>query len=396
MKIPSAGTPVSPLALTCAFLPIGGIETLRAAIRARTHILWCGLTGSGTSAIYACLRALKNQSGRTRVVLPAYTAPSLILPIRKAGLIPVLCDICPETLNAGPDELLSRVDDHTLAVMPVHMFGLPANVPAIAQHLRDAGVAVIEDAASAQGARIGDREVGTFGDIGIYSFNRGKNLSTLSGGAILTCREDWIPALEAEIAAFPCPGVKQSLKIRAFATALGIVVRPIGYTLLHPLAARFKYTALHADFRIDAYTDFQARLGCALLKKLDAFTAVRESNARFFRQALEPLVSLPRILPGSSPAHNQFPILLPDERMRTSLHRAICHTGLEATLLYPDPIHRLYPDIWDGIGPDPYPNATAISRRLLLLPAHPLVPRRTLERAVEIVEKAIKKVRRET
>lgn len=396
MKIPSAGTPVSPLSLARAFLPIGGTETFRTAIQMRVNVPWCGLTGSGTSAIYACLRALKKQSGRTGIVLPAYTAPSLILPIRKAGLSPVLCDICPETLNAGPEELLSRVNGNTLAVMPVHMFGLPTDVPAIAQHLGDTGVAVLEDAASAQGARMGDREVGAFGDIGIYSFNRGKNLSTLSGGAILTSRTDWIPALKAEIAAFPRPNAKQRLKICAFATALGIIVRPLGYTLLHPLAAPFKYTALHADFRIDTYTDFQARLGCALLKKLDAFTAARESNARFLRQALEPLVGLPRLLPGSCPAHNQFPILLPDETMRTALHRAICDTGLEATLLYPDPIHRLYPDIWDGIGSDPYPNATDISRRLLLLPAHPLVPRRALERAVEIIEKTIKSGRRET
>jgi len=96
-------------------------------------------------------------------------------------------------------------------------------------------------------------------------------------------------------------------------------------------------------------------------------------------------------LPGSQPAHNQFPWLLQDKNTRTAIHQAVLETGLEATLLYPDPIHRLYKDIWDGTGPDPFPNATDISRRLLLIPVHPLVPQHALEQAAEAIKRTLTK-----
>lgn len=394
MKTSSAGTPISPFTLLRGFLPIGGKTTLQSALQQQLNVAWCGLSGSGTSAIYACLCALQKHSDKTEVVLPAYTAPSLILPIRKAGLTPVLCDISPETLNSGSQEMLPRVSSNTLAIMPVHMFGLPTDVLHMNQQLATEPVFTIEDAASAMGAEIGGIPVGTQSDIGIYSFNRGKNLSTFTGGAAFTNREDLIKDIDAEINAFPHPNLKYALKIRAFSVALSMVVHPLGYTLLHPLASKFKYTSLHTDFHTWAYTSYQARLGLSLIKKLERFTKKREQNAQHLIQSLSDIdgVKLPHVLAGSRPAYNQFPILLPDEATRETVHQAILKTGLEATLLYPDPIHRLYPDIWNGQGMDPFPNATTIAKRILLLPVHPLVPQKALTNAVEAIAQTLKKI----
>ena len=373
---------------------MGGKATLQAALQKQLHVAWCGLSGSGTSAIYATLRALRKHSDKTEVVLPAYTAPSLILPIRKAGLTPVLCDISPETLNSGSQEMLPCVTSNTLAIMPVHMFGLPTDVPQMNQHLKNTNVFTIEDAASAMGAEIDGIPVATQSDIGIYSFNRGKNLSTFTGGAALTNREDLIADIDAEINTFPHPNLKYALKIRAFSVALSLVVHPLGYSLLHPLASKFKYTSLHTDFHTWAYTHYQARLGLRLIRKLEHFTNKRAQNAQYLIQSLSDIdgVKLPQVLANSRPAYNQFPILLPDETTRETVHQAILQTGLEATLLYPDPIHRLYPDIWDGQGADPFPNATTVSKRILLLPVHPLVPQKALAKATEAIAKTLKKI----
>ncbi len=392
MKIPSAGTPISALDLLRGFLGSGQPADLEADLRRLTGAAWCGLAGSGTSALYAILQALRKRSDRTEVLLPAYTAPSLVLPIRKAGLCPVLCDISPETFNAGSKEMLDRVNADTLAVMPVHMFGLPTDMPAIIEQLQGSGCFVIEDACSAMGTQIGDRHAGVFGDVGFYSFNRGKNLSTLSGGAVVTHREDLAPDLKAALAAFPAPGLSRRLRIALFSAALALAVRPLGYTLLHPAVSKFKYTELHTDFDIAAYTRFQARIGRSLLPKLEKIAALRAENGRFFYQALADVdgVRLPRVPAGCIPAYNQFPILLPDERTRAAVHQAILKTGLEATLLYPEPIHRIYSDIWDGSGADPFPHATTVARRLLLLPAHPLAPRAALERALEALKDTVK------
>lgn len=393
MKIPSAGTPVSIFDLLRAFFPMGGVQSFATHLKQTLDVAWCGLSGSGTSSIYATLCALQKHSNAKKIVLPCYTAPSLILPIRKAGLEPVLCDISPETLNAGPQEILPCIDDNTLAIMPVHMFGLPTDVPHMSKQLKNSGVFVIEDAASAMGARIDGVQVGTRSDIGIYSFNRGKNMATYTGGALLSTREDLIPDLESAMGIYPYPNLAYALKIRLFACALAAVVRPRAYTLLQGLADRFKYTTLHTDFHTWAYTNFQARLGKSVFRNLETFTQIRENNAQFLRDELHDIdgVRLPRILKGSRPAYNQFPLLLPDESTREAVHRAILETGTESTLLYPDPIHRLYPDIWNGTGPDPYPNATTVARRLLLVPIHPLVPQRALERAADAIAKTLKK-----
>jgi perosamine synthetase len=393
MKTPSAGTPISPLTLLRAFLPLGGKATLQTAIQQQLNVKWCGLSGSGTSAIYATLLALRKHSDKTEVVLPAYTAPSLILPIRKAGLTPILCDISPNTLNAGSQEILLHVGQNTLAVMPVHMFGLPMDILELNRQLSGQNVFTIEDAASAMGAEIDGLPVATQSDIGVYSFNRGKNLSTFTGGAVLSNREDLVQDIESEINKFPQPNFKYAAKIRAFSVALSVVVHPVGYSLLLPLASKFKYTSLHTDFHTWGYTDYQARLGLRLIQKLEAFTQKRTQNATYLTKALSEIegIKLPSILPNSRPAYNQFPILLPDEKIRQTVHEAILQTGLEATLLYPDPIHRLYPDIWDKQGKDPFPQATAIAKRILLLPVHPLVPHRALERAAYAMAQTLKK-----
>ncbi|MFT5370311.1 MAG: perosamine synthetase [Candidatus Latescibacterota bacterium] len=394
MKTPSAGTPISPLTLLRGFLPIGGTETLQRAIQKQLNVTWCGLSGSGTSGVFATLKALRKHSDKTEVILPAYTAPSLILPIRKAGLTPILCDISPDTLNSGSNEILPCVGQNTLAIMPVHMFGLPTDVPEMNRQLSNENVFTIEDAASAMGAEIDNVPVATQSDIGVFSFNRGKNLSTFTGGAVLSNREDLIKDIDTEIKAFAQPNFKYALKIRTFSVALSMVVHPLGYSLLLPLASKFKYTSLHTDFHTWAYTHYQARLGLQLIKKLEQFTNQRAGNAQYLIQALTDIegVKLPQLLPNSRPAYNQFPILLPDETTRQTVHQAILKTGLEATLLYPDPIHRLYPDIWDGQGRDPFPNATTVAKRILLLPVHPLVPQGALERAVEAIAKTLKKI----
>ncbi len=392
MKIPSAGTPISFNDLARGLFGERSRSDFTAALRQHFGVTWCGLTGSGTASLYAILNALKRGSDRTEVLLPAYTAPSLILPIRKAGLRPVLADISPETFNSGSEEMLNRVGSETLAVMPVHMFGLPTDVDTMATQVQGSPVFIVEDACSAMGTEVAGRQAGTWGDIGFFSCNRGKNLSTVRGGAVVTSREDLIPGLEAELGRFPEPDPRKRFGAVMLSCALAIVVRPWGYTMLYPIAARFKYTELHTDFDSLQYTPYQARLGLSLLARFGEMVQKRVQNGRLVLEALSDVdgARLPRILKGSKPVFNQFPVLLPDERTRDTLHKSILGLGLEATLLYPEPIHRTYPDLWDGRGTDPYPHATAVARRLLLLPVHPLVPRKILERALDTIRQTLK------
>jgi perosamine synthetase len=391
LKTPSAGTPIGLLDLLAA--GAGRAEDgFQLALSRLWDVPWCRLTGSGTAALYAALRVLAARSSRRQILLPAYTAPSLILPIRKAGLEPVLADVSLSSFNSGAGDLLDRVNEQTLAVLPVHMFGLPIDMDGLVSGVDGTGVMVIEDACSAMGSEMGNRQAGTLGDIGFHSFNRGKNLSTVAGGALVAACPDLRAALEREIAAFDAPGLQHRLRNAAYAGGLAAAVRPWGYTLLQPLLSGYKYTTLHTDFHTRTYTGFQSRLGNRLLGKWDTIRAARVDNGDFLRQALSGVggATQAEVLDDTVPVYNQYPVLMPDENYRDRAHRAICETGLEATVLYPDPIHRIYEDVWPGTRPDPFPNATEMSRRLLLIPVHPLVPRRALERAVDALDEAMR------
>ncbi|MSS70946.1 MAG: hypothetical protein EXS64_05595 [Candidatus Latescibacteria bacterium] len=392
--IPSTGTPASFFDLVRAYLPVGGERRFEEAFCRWAGSPWCRFVNSGTTALYLILKALRTlRPDRDEVLLPAYTAPSLVLPIRRAGLRPVLCDVDLETLNADLTDAGGRLTPRTLAFLMIPMYGLPCDAAEARRMAERYGAFLVEDAASAMGSRMDGRMAGTRGDVGFLSFNRGKNLSTVSGGVVLTDREEIQQAVAAQCATLPAASLRAEVRLGVRAFALALAVRPFWYTLLHGTISRFKYTSLHTDFEMSRYTDFQARLGFSLLRCAETFLTQRHKNGILLYNILSNTegVALPRILPGAHVVFNQFPVLLSDPETRDAAHRAVLKAGVEATTLYPEPIHRLYGDLGYGRDPDPFPGATAVSRRLLLLPTHPLIEASRLREAGEAVIRAVKR-----
>jgi len=143
------------------------------------------MVNSGTAALHVALLALGVGPG-VDVVVPDFTFPATGNAVFLTGAIPVLADVDPATLAVTAEELERRVTPRTRVVMPVHPFGLPADMKAINEMAEEARVSVLEDAAAALGSRIDDRSCGTFGRIGCFSFHPRKSLTTGEGGAIVT------------------------------------------------------------------------------------------------------------------------------------------------------------------------------------------------------------------
>ena len=383
---PSAGTPISLRDLLYGVSSRGGIGRFEKAIRRWADVSWCRLVNSGTTACYLALEVLKHLSGKTEVVLPAYTAPSLLLPIWKAGLKPVLCDISPDTFNMDESQLDRHIGERTLCVLPVHMFGMPCDMDSVCRAARDRGAFVLEDAASSMGSRLHGRMTGTFGDVAFLSLNRGKNLSTLAGGCLLTDREDLGGELGRACDALPAPGTAQRAVMATKLVGLSLAVRPAFYTLLYPFVAQFKYTTLHTDFDSFRYTDLQAAVGLSLFRRQEEILRRRHENGMLLYTELSSVVGVrvPKILPDSIPSFNQFPVMFESRAMRDDLHRRIREAGVEATILYPDPIHRIY-DLGYDLSDDPFPNATCLASRLLLIPTHPMIGKGRLARVLEVI-----------
>ena len=140
---------------------------------------------SGEAALRLCLSAAGLPSG-AEVIVPAYTFVASATAVLQVGGVPVFADVDPETYCLDPRSAEAMIGPDTAAIMPVHMGGLPADMASVTQLARQHGVAVIEDAAQAWGARFQGRAVGALGTAGSFSFHASKNITAGEGGIILT------------------------------------------------------------------------------------------------------------------------------------------------------------------------------------------------------------------
>jgi dTDP-4-amino-4,6-dideoxygalactose transaminase len=185
---------------------------------------------SGTTALYLALKVLGIGPG-DEVLTVANSWISTVTVILEAGATPVFVDVDPRTGTMCPEALLAKVGPKTRAVLPVHMYGIPANMPRIVEIAQARGLRVIEDACQAIGARIGDRHVGTFGDIGCLSFHASKLVgSPADGGMLLTNDKALHDALRsASLPDWTLASTKPQLRVPS---RLGAIQVPV---LLHKL-----------------------------------------------------------------------------------------------------------------------------------------------------------------
>ena len=163
------------------------------------------------------------------------------------------------------------------------------------------------------------------------------------------------------------------------------------YTLFYNLISKLKYTALHTDFESCAYTNFQAGVGRSLFSHTGRIFGKRYDHGMFLFDKLNGLkgISLPELIPHATTVFNQFPVLFNDEGVKEKVFERIISTGIESTKLYPDPIHRVYDLGYDVDRNDPFPNATYFSKRLLLIPTHPMLNVAGLSRMVNIIKEGL-------
>lgn len=295
-------------------------------------------TGNGTDAIELALRALGIGPGDI-VITAANTAVASVAAIELAGAAPLLVDVDEATLTLAPEHLTRAIAQRgkraPKAVLPVHLYGQPADMPAIASLANEHGLKVIEDCAQAHGALIGDRKTGTWGDAAAFSFYPTKNLGALGdGGAVVTDEA----------------GLAERLR----------ELRVYGW--------RERYISEHPGMntRLD---ELQAAILRVKLRALDAENARRAQIAGRYENALRDLpLRLPSCRPDSHHVYHQYVIRLPN---RDGLRQHLEERKIHTSILYPVPIH-LQPAYRDRVEvAGPLPVAERAARELLCLPMHP-------------------------
>lgn len=143
---------------------------------------------SGTAALHCALKALNIRPG-DEVITQSHTFVATVEAIIESGAVPVITDI-DETLNMDPVDLEKKITSRTRAIIPVHMLGVPCNMDAIIKIAAHHNIPVLEDACQALGANYHGKSVGTLGDVGVFSFDFGKTLTTGEGGMVVSNKEE--------------------------------------------------------------------------------------------------------------------------------------------------------------------------------------------------------------
>jgi dTDP-4-amino-4,6-dideoxygalactose transaminase len=289
-------------------------------------------TANGTAALHAALHACGIGEGDIVVTTP-FSFVATANAVRFCGAQPVFADIDPVTYNIDPDCVRTVIEEKgdIDAILPVHLYGLPADMEALAEIANEHDAALIEDAAQAHGAHYRGDPVGSLGDAAAFSFYPTKNMTTGEGGIVVTDDPD--------------------------------IARRAARFVNHGRDEDGEHVDVGHNFRM---TSVAGAIGRVQLSRLDGFVRERRANAALLTEALAGTpVTTPTELDGRKHAFHQYTVRC-DDRDALAVH--LKEAGIEAGVYYPDPIHELpaYNDVDASC-----PVAERPAREVLSLPVHP-------------------------
>lgn len=298
------------------------------------RVRYCVGMDSGTAALHLALLVCGVKPG-DEVITTTHTFFATSEVISLIGARPVLVDIDPRTYNLDPNRVEAAVTDRTRAIMPVHLYGQPAEMDAIMEIARRHNLRVIEDAAQAHGAEYRGRRAGSIGDVACFSFYPGKNLGAYGdAGALVTN--------DADLA-------ERARRLRN-----------------HGRVDKYEHLAVGFGYRLDA---LQAAILGAKLPHVDAWNARRREIADYYTESLTNTdVVTPYVPPHIQPVYQTYCIRAKD---RDGLQKHLKARGIETGIHYPIPLHRqpAYRDLGYALGD--FPSAELAAKQVLSLPIYP-------------------------
>jgi dTDP-4-amino-4,6-dideoxygalactose transaminase len=348
-----------------AFAPRRALRAREDELRREFGVAHVFPVSSGTAALRLALTALKSLSPGTDVVMPAYTCFSVPAAILKAGLRPVLCDIVPSTFDFDPGLLERTLTSGTLCVIAHHLFGVPSDIGSIRAACRARGIFVVEDAAQAMGAEQNGRKLGTAGDVGIFSFGRGKNVTCGSGGVVITNSPEIAEAIARHYRDVPSPTPWENLKDFVTLVLMAIFIRPRLYWIPAALPfLRLGETVFPKEVPVRRLSGIKAGILRDWQERLARSNQIRSETADYFRQRMPR-----RVAQRESHPYLRLPILAESPKEKQRLYAFSRAHGLGLSLAYPTPVDEI-PEIRAAINGQRFPSAGRIAANLLTLPTH--------------------------
>ncbi len=293
---------------------------------------------SGSDALLLALMGLEIGPG-SEVITTPFTFVATAGSIARLGARPVFVDIDPATYNLDPQKLAAAITPRTKAIMPVHLYGMSADLEPMMKLADARGIPVLEDCAQAIGATYGGTPAGSIGLCGCFSFFPSKNLGGAGDGGMVTSNDE------------------------AFADKLRVL-------RTHGSRTKYDYELIGMNSRLDA---LQAAILRVKLPHLDAWAVARQRNAErytelFTSAGLDSVIGLPQVGRNCNHIYNQF-VIRALRRDELKIHLRNC--GVPTEIYYPQPLHLQRAFTYLGYKAGDMPHSEAASQQVLALPIFP-------------------------
>ena len=331
----------------------------------------CALASSGKAALWLALGAMHaERPDRDEVILPDYTCWTVPSAVVRAGLKVKPADIESSTLGLDPNKVSAAITDRTLAVVVTHLFGVPSRIAEIETICKGKSVFLIDDAAQAFGATLNGRPVGAFGDVGILSFGRGKNITTGNGGATLIRRPEFqrrVDKILQHDMAVPTGSIADKLQLAVYKLFISryLFWIPAGLPFLH-----LGETVYDPYFEAAQMSADRAGRGLLMLAEYERVLSSRQKTTLAYREKLRNAEGLNILEPlaGSTGADLRFSVILADKQRRAKVLADGRKYGISG--MYPDTISSIADLKPHLVSHSQCPVARLVADQLVTLPTH--------------------------
>ncbi len=314
----------------------------------------CIGVGNGTDALFIALKTLGIGSG-DEVITVANSFIATSEAITLTGARPVFVDINPQTYNIDTSRIAEKITSRTKAILPVHLYGQPADMDPILNLARKHGLKIVEDCAQAHGARYKGRTAGSFGDMSCFSFYPGKNLGAYGDGGAIVTSDDAL-----------------AKKARMFAN--------------HGRIDKYDHEIAGVNSRLDG---IQAAILGAKLKHLDDWTEARRRNAYLYNDHLKDTdLVTPREIADVRAVYHLYVVRTKKEQ-RQKLQDHLKAKGIATGIHYPIALPNLKAYAYLKHSPNDFPEATKASQEIVSFPMYPELTESQIRAVAEAVKESL-------
>jgi len=318
---------------------------------------------SGTSALMAALHAIGIGSG-DEVIVPSFTQQATVNAVKMVGGDPVFADIERSTYGLDPADVVDRITDDTEAILPVHVYGSVCRMEELCEIATDHGLAVVEDAAEAQGATRDGTMAGTVGDVGALSFCQNKIVPTGEGGMVVTDDDDI---------------ARRAALYRSHGRASNDYFES---------ADSGRYVSVGGNFRMP---DMVAAVGCSQMERIESLIEGRRRAASTMTEAFEATDGVaPHTFEAGRHVYQFYTVTFDSAIDRNAVIDHLADRGISSKVYWDPPVHRS--EYYGGSDWD-LPVTKDVSQRVLSLPIHPEIAPQDVARVVDGVQNACEKLR---